>query len=114
MQLVAAPEARIDRCLLLRVLDRDRALEHATERGAQAPERLAEGPVGAGGATRLRAALDGDHILVVLQVGELGPVGLVLVELGLHQLTVTITAVTRMFSVARGSSTFQPSDISGS
>ena len=114
MQLVAATEARVDQRLLLRVLDRDRPLEHAPEGGPQPAKRFAKGPVGAAGAGRLRAALDGDHVLVVLQVGEVGPVGLLSVELRLHQLTVTITAVARMLSVASGSITFQPSDMSWS
>src|SRR3954464_11404255 len=114
VQLVAAAEALVDRGLLLRVLDRHRALEHPAEGGAQAAEGLAEGAVCAAGAARLRAALDRDHVLMALQIGELRPVRLVGVELGLHQLTVTITAVTRTFRVASGSITFQPSDMSWS
>ena len=45
VQLVAAAEARVDRRLLLGVLDRHRALDHAAERGLQAAQRLAEGAV---------------------------------------------------------------------
>src|SRR5262249_28181935 len=114
MEFVPAAEARIHRRLLFRVLDRDRALEDAAEGGPEAAEGLTEGPVGAAGASRLRSALDRDHVLRVVQVGERRPVGHLLVELRLHHATVTITAVARMLSVARGSITFQPSDISWS
>src|SRR5438105_1741728 len=109
MKLVATAEALVDRRLLLRVLDCHRALEHPPEGRTQPAEGLAEGAVCPAGAARLGAALDRDHVVVALQVGELGPVGLVRVELRLHQLTVTITAVTSTFSVASGSITFQPS-----
>ena len=47
VQLVAAAEARVDRGLLLRVLDRHRALDEPREDGLQAAQRLAEGAVGA-------------------------------------------------------------------
>src|SRR3954447_20257837 len=114
VQLVAAAEPLVDRSLLLGVLDGHRALEDPAERGAEAAERLAEGAIRAAGAARLRAALDRDHVLVALEVGELGPVGLIGVELRLHQLTVTITAVTSTFRVASGSIAFHPSDMSWS
>jgi hypothetical protein len=113
VQLMAPAEARVHRGLLLGVLDRDGALEHPSEGGAQAAQGLAEGSVGTPDATRLRPALHRDHVVLV-QVGELRPIGLLGVELRLHQETVTITAVTRMFSVARGNITFQPSDMSWS
>src|SRR4051794_10956719 len=101
VQLVPAPEARVDRRLLLRVLDSHRPLDQARHRRLQPAQRLAEGAVGAARAARLRAALDLDHVLV-LQVGELAHV------------TTTRTAVTRTLSVASGSSTFQPKLISWS
>ena len=70
VELVAAAEARIDRRLLLRVLDRDRALDDAGEGRPQPAQGLAEGAVGAAGAAGLGPALDlDDH--VVRQVGEL-------------------------------------------
>src|SRR5438045_3991758 len=114
VQLVAAAEALIDRRLLLRILDRHRALEHTPEGRPQAAERLAEGAVGAAWAARLRAALHRDHVLRVLQVGGAAPVRFLRVQPRLDQLTVTITAVTSTFRVASGSITFQPSDISWS
>src|SRR4051794_4836068 len=99
VQLVAAAEALVDRRLLLGVLDRHRALEHPAEGGAQAAKGFAEGPVGAARAAGLRTALHGDDVVRALEVGKLGPVRLLGVELRLHQLTVTISAVSRMFSV---------------
>src|SRR3954454_24917182 len=45
VKLVAPPEAGVHRCLLLRVLDRDRALDDAREGGLEPAEGLAERPV---------------------------------------------------------------------
>src|SRR5207248_2530701 len=45
MQPVAAPEARVDRRLLLGVLHRHRSLEDAAERGLESAQRLAEDAV---------------------------------------------------------------------
>src|SRR5690349_2724503 len=100
VQLVTAAEARVDRRLLLGVLDRQRPLDQARHRRLQAAQRLAEGTVGAADPARLRTALDLDHVLV-LEVGELG-----------HQVTTTRIAVTSTLSVASGSRTFQPKLIS--
>ena len=47
VELVAAAEARVDRGLLLGVLDRDRALDEPAEGRLQPAQRLAEGAVGA-------------------------------------------------------------------
>src|SRR4051794_19369428 len=100
MQLVAPAEARVDRHLLLGVLDRLRLLDELLERRAQAAQRLAEGAVGVPGRPRLRGAQDLD--------GLSGVVG--------HWLSITTTtiAVTRALSVASGSRIFQPNDISWS
>ena len=102
VQLVAAPEARVDGGLLLRVLDRHRALEDPGEGRLQPAQRLAEGAVGPLCPARLWPALHGDH-RVVGQIRKL-----------LAHVSVTRTAVTSTFSVASGRSTFQPSDISWS
>src|SRR5262245_22164251 len=114
VQLVAAAEPRVDRRLLLRVLDRHGPLGDAAAGGAQAAEGLAEGAVGGGRARCGPAPRGRGHGLVAVQVGEGGPVRLLLVELRLHPDTVTITAVTSTFSVASGSMIFQPSDMSWS
>ena len=62
VQFVAAAEARVDRRLLLRVLDRHRPLDQPRHRRLQPAQRLAEGAVGAAGAARLGPALDLDHV----------------------------------------------------
>src|SRR2546423_183631 len=63
VQLVAAAEARVDGRLLLRVLDRHRALDQTAERRLQPAQRLAERAGRATHPARLRAALDLDHVL---------------------------------------------------
>src|SRR4051812_22966060 len=99
MQLVAPAEARVDRHLLLGVLDRLRLLDEALERRLQPAQRLGEGArAGAGGAGRRRAQHLDDVAGVVRG----------------HATVTTRIAVTRALSVASGSSTFQPNDISWS
>src|SRR4051794_15388778 len=107
VELVAAAEPRVDRRLLLRVLDRDRPLDDARERGLQPAEGLAERAVCASDATGLGPALDVDDALV-------GQVGKALVRAVIAHVTVTRIAVTRTFSVASGSRIFQPRDMSWS
>src|SRR4051794_16045670 len=99
VQLVAPAEARIDRHLLLRVLDRHRPLDEAREGRLEAAQRLAEGAVGAARAAGARAALDGDDVVARAP--------------GSHVVTTRI-AVTRALRVARGRRIFQPKDISWS
>src|SRR5215210_8096036 len=100
VELVAAAEARVDRHLLLRVLDRLRALHEPREGRLQTSQRLAEGAVGAARATGAGTALDGD--------------GIVARAPRRHQVITTRIAVTRALRVASGSRTFQPNDISWS
>src|SRR3954469_10433750 len=99
VQLVAPAEARIDRHLLLRVLDRHRPLDEAREGRLEAAQRLAEGAVGAARAAGARAALDGDDVVARAP--------------GSHVVTTRI-AVTRALRVARGRRIFQPNDMSWS
>src|SRR5919201_2951812 len=95
MQPMAPAEARVDRHLLLGVLERRDALDDAAaERRLQPAQRLAEGAVGPAGRAGLRAADDLDRLL-----GQ--------VPLGRAHATTTI-AVTSALRVASGSSTFQP------
>src|SRR5436190_12166734 len=107
VKLVAAAEARIDRRLLLRVLDRDRTLDDAREGGFQTAERLAERAVGTPDPAGLGTPLDVDDALV-------REIGKALVRAVLAHVTVTRIAVTRTLSVASGSRIFQPSVMSWS
>src|SRR5439155_11120474 len=99
VQLVATAEARVDRRLLLGVLDRDRLLEQAHERGAQALERRAESAVGAADAAGL-GTVDDDQFLIGERVRT--------------QRTTTRIAVTIALTVASGRRTFHPNDMSWS
>src|SRR4051794_38245859 len=101
VQLVAAAEARVDRRLLLGVLDRLRPLDVAPERRPQTLEGRTERAVGAAGAAGRGRPLHGDHVVAG------GPAVR-------HYKVTTRIAVTRAFSVASGRKTFQPSDISWS
>src|SRR3954467_9092560 len=104
VEAVPAAEARVDGRLLLRVLERRRPLGDARERGLQAAQRLTERAVEAAGAAGLRGALNGNDV-VAGSPGHKGPI----------QSTATrMTAVTRVFRVASGRSTFQPSPMSWS
>src|SRR3954447_15674817 len=107
VQLVAAPETRVDGRLLLRVLDRHGSLDDPGEGRLQAAKRLAEGAVGALGTAWLGPPLHRDHPVV----GEIRKLAGVAVA---AHVTVTSTAVTSTLSVASGKSTFQPRDISWS
>src|SRR3954471_15073096 len=98
MKLVATPEARVDRRLLLGVVDRDRTLDHAGEGRLEALQRRAEGTVRAGGGAGPRSA----HHLDDVGAGVI------------RHVTTTRIAVTRAFTVASGSRIFQPSAISWS
>src|SRR5436190_1369136 len=64
VELVPAAEPRVDRRLLLRVLDRDRPLDDPREGGLEPAEGLAERAVGASDAAGLGPALDVDDALV--------------------------------------------------
>ena len=64
VELVAASEARIDRRLLLRVLDRHRPLDDPGHGRLQPAQGLAERPIGALDAARLGPALDADDRVV--------------------------------------------------
>src|SRR5205085_1473195 len=97
VQLVPSAEPRVDRRLLLRVLDRGRTLDDPPERRLQPSQRLAERAVGARRSARPGMADHLDHV-------GAGVVG--------HE-TTTI-AVTSALSVARGSRIFHPNDISWS
>src|SRR5205823_1315550 len=97
VELVAAPEARVHRRLLLGVLDRGGALDDSPERRLQAAQRLAERAVGARCPARRGMPDHLDHV-------GAGVVG--------HD--ATTIAVTSRLRVASGSSTFQPNDISWS
>src|SRR3954447_16062078 len=99
VQLVAAAETWIDRGLLLGVLDRHRSLHEASEGGGKAAQGLAESARDPSEPAGLGTALDLDRVLL----------GVVRT----HR-SATKVAVTRRFSVARGSSTFQPKLISWS
>src|SRR4051794_30973562 len=103
VELVLAAEARVDRHLLLGVLDRDRTLDPAAHRRLQPAQRLAEHAVDRADAARVRAALDGVDVVCV---GDL--------QIAHWLVATTRTAVTSALSVASGSSTFQPKDISWS
>src|SRR4051794_30169142 len=107
VQLVAPTEARVDRRLLLGVLDRVGPLHVARHRGLEAAQRLPERAVRAARRAGLRARDDADDV---------GPEGVGLGVLGRgHQSVTTRTiAVTSAFSVARGSRIFQPKLISWS
>ena len=96
---MAAAEAWIDRRLLLGVLDRDRALDDPGERGLQPAQGLAEAPVDAADPARVGAALHLDYVLV---------------EGVAAHVVATSVAVTSTFTVASGSRTFQPRNISWS
>src|SRR3954447_26009115 len=100
VQLVAAVEARVDRRLLLRVLERDRLLEQAHEGGAQTLEGRAERAVGAADAAGLRAS-DDDGLLFRKRVRA-------------QSRTTTKIAVTSALTVASGSRIFHPNDMSWS
>src|SRR4051794_10267768 len=100
VKLVTAAEARVDGRLLLGVLERHWLLEQAHEGGAQALERCAERAVGAADATGLRTA-DNDEFFVRKRVRA-------------QSRTTTKIAVTSALTVASGSRTFQPNDMSWS
>src|SRR3954447_12523979 len=69
VELVTAAEARVDRHLLLRVLDRLRPLDEAGGRGLVAPQGLPERAVRAARAAGARAALDGDDVVARAPLG---------------------------------------------
>ena len=100
MELVPPAEARVDRRLLLGVLDRDGPLHQAAEGGAQPAQRLAEHAVDRPGPAGLGAAVHLHHVLLGIP--------------GRHQVATSTTAVTSTLRVASGSRTFQPNDISWS
>src|SRR3954447_13326065 len=99
VQLVAPAEARVDRHLLLRVLDRLGPLDEAGEGRLEPAQGLAQGAGGAARAAGAGAALDGDDVVARAP--------------GSHVVTTRI-AVTRALRVARGSRIFQPKDMSWS
>src|SRR5262249_16048008 len=98
VELVAPAEAGIDRCLLLRVLDRGWTFDDPGERRLQPPQGLAELSIRAGdGPGRWRA----DHLdHIVRNV--------------VRRHDATTIAVTSSFKVASGSRTFHPRDINWS
>src|SRR4051794_32630094 len=111
VELVLAAEARVDGQLLLGVLHGDGTLDDAHHRGLQALERHPESAVDGAGTARLRAPRD---LVDVVGVADLQLAALVAVHHCHGAPSTTITAVTSAFAVARGSSTFQPNDISWS
>src|SRR3954470_24039973 len=98
VQLVAPAEARVDRRLLLGVLDRRRTLDEAGEGRFEALERRAERAIGARGRAGARRALHLDDVAGVVR----------------HFHTTTRIAVTSTLRVASGSRIFQPKLISWS
>src|SRR5580704_333821 len=99
VQLVAPAKARVDRRLLLRVLDRDRAFGEAPEGRHQAAHGLAKRAPGATRRAGRRRARDLDHVIAGAP----------------HQcVTTTSTDVTSALSVASGNRIFQPKLISWS
>src|SRR3954453_5814747 len=100
VQPVAPAEARVHRDLVLGVLVRRDVLELARKGRLQPAQRLAERAVEAAGPAGLGAAHHLDDVIAGIPS---------------HQsVTTTMIAVTRALSVASGSSTFQPNDMSWS
>src|SRR5262249_37212000 len=101
VELVAPAEARVNRRLLLRVLDRVRPLDDSRERRLQPTQRLAEHAIRAGHGSRSRVAHDFNHVSAWVIWGHV------------YVLTTKI-AVTSRLRVASGSRIFHPNDISWS
>src|ERR1019366_183798 len=120
VQLVTPAEAGVDGGLLLRVLDCDGSLREAPKGRQQAPGRLAERAPRGSPPPRVWRGHDLDYVIARVPALDLQRCRVRGGLLGLgrciaHQWTATTTmAVTRVLTVARGRSTFQPKLISWS